>query len=316
MLLELKLPEENDPDYFTKKAKYDILSMAARSSELIIQTELSDNYDYFKETLHKAGHHVTELSRLLHGEDKEDEFENFIRNSCGKSYCDKPRLIWRLLNDFPNNEGCRELIINPWTSQKHAFLSRTIRTFADSVIKAHKTMQIEVERLKDERAGKPVDYLKREFVEGHKSDEVKDTRIYLLRHPVTKKFFYGGKTKSVDAKNAFARFRKHADDTPIKMLSKCPLTNKYGCQMSLKGSEIAFAFDEGKAVEVFYSKGKYDEQTAFAMEHYIAQAHPEFTNAATNRMSTFMLLADEDTVQALGNAFFNDLVNDMKSMSL
>uniref|UniRef100_A0AC35THN6 SERPIN domain-containing protein n=1 Tax=Rhabditophanes sp. KR3021 TaxID=114890 RepID=A0AC35THN6_9BILA len=44
------------------------------------------------------------------------------------------------------------------------------------------------------------------------------------------------------------------------------------------------------------------------MEYCIAQSHPGFTNSATNRMSAFLLLADEDTVEALGNAFYNDLV--------
>uniref|UniRef100_A0AC35TSK0 Phage protein n=1 Tax=Rhabditophanes sp. KR3021 TaxID=114890 RepID=A0AC35TSK0_9BILA len=137
-----------------------------------------------------------------------------------------------------------------------------------------------------------------------KSDLPNNTRIYLLHHPVTKEF------TMLAEENVWTRRQKSFQDLKsvgvIYNLPKCPLANKYARHMSLKEDGMASDVDKGKAVEATYSKEIYDEQTALAMKHCIAESHPEFKN----RLSTVMLLADEDTVNASGISFRNDLIND------
>uniref|UniRef100_A0AC35UII8 Retrovirus-related Pol polyprotein from transposon TNT 1-94 n=1 Tax=Rhabditophanes sp. KR3021 TaxID=114890 RepID=A0AC35UII8_9BILA len=71
---------------------------------------------------------------------------------------------------------------------------------------------VEAERLKKERKGKSVEYLRKELYESRKSSKDKDSIIYLLRQPKTK-------VPSTPAENdPDTRFEEHGDEHQLKRI--------------------------------------------------------------------------------------------------
>uniref|UniRef100_A0AC35UCZ3 Protein FAR1-RELATED SEQUENCE n=1 Tax=Rhabditophanes sp. KR3021 TaxID=114890 RepID=A0AC35UCZ3_9BILA len=77
-------------------------------------------------------------------------------------------------------------------------------------------------------------------------------------------------------------------------------------------SMICGVCDDEEHLQAIYSPDKYCAQEALGMEYCISYSNPEFANAGKNRMSTFLLLADEVSVNLLGNSFLNEFIGSHK----
>uniref|UniRef100_A0AC35TJW3 C2H2-type domain-containing protein n=1 Tax=Rhabditophanes sp. KR3021 TaxID=114890 RepID=A0AC35TJW3_9BILA len=157
---ELEVPGQRDPKYFTKQARFDTLTNAARSEEIPVLAEISENYDNLKK--------------------------------------------------FSMMQSIMLLICQDCFREK--------------------------KRLKKKRDGKNVLDLRAEFEKAHKSDQPRDTVIYMLRHSVTKGVFHVGQTNSVDLfetgkfkcpgkgyeyeTNKYGHLRKHCKSHPCNQSKK------------------------------------------------------------------------------------------------
>uniref|UniRef100_A0AC35UHW4 Helitron_like_N domain-containing protein n=1 Tax=Rhabditophanes sp. KR3021 TaxID=114890 RepID=A0AC35UHW4_9BILA len=125
-----------------------------------------------------------------------------------------------------------------------------------------------------------------------KSDDVENTRLYMLRRCAEAPYFYARQTDSTDADNGTsARLKEHGRITSVLM------DIEQGCQISMKETPIAAIFADGAPV---YTKGTFNRETSLAIEYCINYVNPQFGNAGTERTSRFMRLADEETVERLG----------------